>query len=300
VPSSPSPTVADDRGRGSSALQARGHRWLDVLKRTGKHFMADDCLGLAQEVAFSSLLAFFPAVILAVGLLGLVGPGAYESLRHLLEPVAPHAVLDAIDVAKKSATGRSGSAVAFAVGTIGALWAASGASGGVIKAVNKANDLDETRPFWHVRLLALWLVIASGTIMAAVFVMIVFGGPLGDAVAKRAGLGDTFTTVWSVVRWPIAFVGILLFLAVVYHVSPSRRPTGWRSLAVGTVVGGLLWLALSGLFALYTSYSSSYDRTYGSLAGAIVLLLWLYYSSLALLFGAELNAELQRGGARAP
>jgi membrane protein len=251
-------------------------------------------MGLAQEVAFSSLLAFFPAVILLIGLLGLIGPGAYASLEHLLGTVAPNAVLNAIDVAKQSAAGRGGSAVAFAVGTIGALWAASGATGAVIKAVNRANELPETRPFWRLRLLAIGLVIATGFVTAAVFVLIVFGGPLGDAVARRAGLGGAFQVAWDAARWPIAFAGILLFLALVYYLSPSRRPTAWRWITPGSLVAALLWLALSGLFALYTSFSSSYDRTYGSLAGAIVLLLWLYYSALALLFGAELNAELER------
>jgi len=133
-------------GRVSTPLRLR--EWLDVLKRTGKQFLANDCVGLAQEVAFSSLLAFFPAVILLIGLLGLIGPGAYDSLHNLLGTVAPGAVLNAIDLAKQSSTGSgAGSAVAFAVGTVGALWAASGATGAVIKAVNRANGLPETRPF---------------------------------------------------------------------------------------------------------------------------------------------------------
>jgi membrane protein len=294
---SPSSTVAEER-RVSSPVRLPRREWLDVLKRTGKRFIADDCMGLAQEVAFSSLLAFFPAVILIIGLLGVIGPGAYDSLHHLLGTVAPGAVLNAIDVAKQSAQNRGGSAVALAVGTIGALWAASGATGSVIKAVNRANELPEERPFWRVRLLAIGLVLATGFVTAAVFVLIVFGGPLGDAVARKAHLGSGFTTVWDALRWPIGFVGILVFFALVYYLAPSRRPPGLRWISPGALLGALLWLALSGLFALYTSFSGSYDRTYGSLAGAIVLLLWLYYSAIALLLGAELNAELHRRAAR--
>jgi membrane protein len=269
-----------------------------VLKGTGKRFLADDCLGLAQEVAFSSLLAFFPAVILAIGLLGVIGPGAYEALRDLLATVSPGAVLDAIDVAEKSASSRGGSLVAFVVGTAGALWAASGAMGSVIKAVNRANELPETRSFWRLRLLAIGLVLAAGAVTAVVFVLIVFGGPLGDAIARRARLGDAFQLLWDVLRWPIAFGGILLFVGLVHYLAPSRRPPGWHWITPGSVVGSLLWLAFSGLFALYTTFSSSYDRTYGSLAGAIVLLLWLYYSAVALLLGAELNAQLERRAAQ--
>lgn len=278
-------------------------RWAAVFRRAVKQFLDDDCLGLAQQIAFSSLLAFFPAVILVIGLLGLI-PGAYDSLVNLLGTVAPHAVLDAIDVARQSSAGAgAGSAIAVTVGTVGALWAASGATGSVIKAVNRAHDLPETRPFWRVRLLAFALVFLAGLVLAVVFVLIVFGGPLGDAVARRAGLGHAFTILWAVARWPIAFAGILLFLGLVYYLAPAKRPPSWRWITPGSLLGSFLWLALSGLFALYTSFSSSYDRTYGSLAGAIVLLLWLNYSAVALLLGAELNAELEQrldGPERAP
>jgi membrane protein len=278
----------------AALLPVRARVWLDVLERTGKAFLKDDCMGLAQQIAFSSLLAFFPAVILVIGLLGLI-PGAYGALVDLLDTVAPKAVLDAIDVARQSSAGAgAGSAIAVAAGTAGALWAASGATDSVIKAVNRAEELVETRPFWRVRLLAFALVLLAGLVLALVFVLIVFGAPLGDAVARRAGLGDQFATLWAIARWPIAFTGILLSLGLIYYLAPAKRPPTRRSVIPGAVLGGALWLGLSGLFALYTSFSGSYDRTYGSLAGAIVLLLWLNYSAVALLFGAELNAELRR------
>ena len=133
--------------------------WGSALRSTVKEFLADDCLGLAQQIAFSSLLAFFPSVILVIGLLGLIGSGAYDSLIHLLGSVAPKGVLDAIDLAKQSsADNQAGSVIALFIGVVGALWAASGATASIIKAVNRAEDLEETRPFWKVRLLALALV----------------------------------------------------------------------------------------------------------------------------------------------
>jgi len=283
--------------RPSSPYRLSLTKWWSAIKAAGKEFLADDCLGLSQEIAFSSLLAFFPSVILVVGLLGVLGPGAYESLTHLLGTVAPKAVLDAVNLAKDSSAHNSaGSAIALTIGVIGALWAASGATSSTIKAVNRAFDLDENRPFWKVRLLALALVILAGIVTAAVFLLIVFGGPLGDAVASRAHLGDAFTVVWNILRWPIALFGILLFFALVYWLAPNRTPRNWKWVTPGSVLGALLWLALSALFSLYTSFSSSYDRTYGSLAGAIILLLWLNYSAVALLLGAELNAELERRG----
>jgi membrane protein len=271
------------------------HEWLDTLKRTVKRFIEHDCLGLAQQVAYSALLAFFPSVILLIGLLGLFGSGTYESLKDLLGAVAPGAVLDAIDLAKKSSAGRpAASTIAFLVGLIGALWAASGATAAVMKAVNRAYVRMETRPFWKVRLTALVLVVATGITTAGLFILIVFGGPLGEAIADKASLGTAFDLVWGILRWPLAFAAVLLFFAFVYYLAPNKAQRDWRWVTPGSLLGALLWLALSGLFALYTSFSSSYDKTYGSLAGAIILLLWLYYSSLALLLGAELNAELDR------
>jgi membrane protein len=257
--------------------------------------MADDCMGLAQQVAYSSLLAFLPAVILLIGLLGLFGTGAFDSLEKFVGSVAPHGVIQMIDLAKKdAANNKGGSAIAFVVGTFGALWAASGAMGAIIKAVNRAYDRIETRPFWKVRLIAIVLVVATGLVTAGMFVLIIFGGDLGDAIARKTPLGGGFKLFWNIARWPIAFAAVLLFFALAYYLAPNKEQRDWKWISPGSIVGGALWLALSGLFALYTSFSSSYARTYGSLAGGIILLLWLNYTAWAILFGAELNSELDR------
>jgi membrane protein len=277
----------------SGPQRLSAHEWVGVLKRSFKEFIADDAIGLAQQIAYSSLLAFFPAVIFLVGFFGLLG--IYEDLKEFLGVVAPGAVIDAIDVAQESAAGRTGaSLLAFVLGAFGAAWAASGAMNSVIKAINKAYERTETRPFWKTRLLALFLVALTGLVTASLFILIVFGGPLGEAIADKAGLGGAFDLVWGILRWPIAFAAILLFFALVYYLAPNMSQRNWRWVSPGSLVGSVLWLVLSGLFALYTSFSDSYDKTYGSLAGGIVLLLWLNYSAFALLFGAELNSELDR------
>ncbi len=267
--------------------------WLDAGKRAGKEFLADDCLGLSQQIAFSSLLAFFPAMILLVGLIGLIG--AYDDLKEFVGVVAPKAVIDAIDIAQKSAAGqKTGASLAFVFGLFGAVWAASGAMNALVKAINSAYDRIETRPFWKLRLISILLVFLSGLVLAGMFLLIVFGGPIGEAIADRAKLGGAFDLVWTLLRWPLAFVAVLLFFALVYYLAPNVDQRDWKWVTPGSLVGALLWLALSGLFALYTSFSESYDKTYGSLAGGIVLLLWLNYSAVAILFGAELNSELDR------
>jgi membrane protein len=248
-------------------------------------------MGLSAQVAFSSLLAFFPAMVFLVGLLDLFG--AYDALKEFLAPVAPGDVLKTIDTLQQD-TSKGTSVVAFVVGAAGAIWAASGAMGAVIKAVNRAYDRVETRPFWKTRLIAIVLVVLMGLVLAGLLLLIVFGGPLGTAIADKAGLGSAFEVIWTILRWPIAFVAILLFFGLVYYLAPNVDIRNWKWLTPGSLVGSLMWLALSGLFALYTSLSDSYSKTYGALASGIVLLLWLNYSAFALLFGAELNSELDR------
>ena len=265
--------------------------WIAVFTRAFKAFLADDAMGLSAQVAFSSLLAFFPAVVFLVGLLDLVG--AYATLKEFLTPVAPGDVLNTIDTLQRD-TSTGTSVVAFVVGAAGAIWAASGAMNAVIKAVNRAYDRVETRAFWRTRLVAIVLVALMGLVLAGLLLLIVFGGPLGTAIAEKAGLGGAFELVWSILRWPLAFVAILLFFSLVYYLAPNLDVRSWEWLTPGALVGSLMWLALSGLFALYTSFSDSYSKTYGALASGIVLLLWLNYSAFALLFGAELNSELDR------
>jgi membrane protein len=269
--------------------------WVGVFKAAGKHFIADDCIGLAQQIAFSALLAFLPTVILVIGALGLFGPGPFNSLEHFVGSVAPKSVIDIIDLAKKDAAhNTSGSAVALALAIVLSFWAATGAMNAVVKAVNRAYEYVETRPIWKVRLVSFVLVIATGLVLVGTFMLIIFGGNLGDAIARRTPLGDNFKVFWNIARWPVVFVAVLLFFELVYYLAPNRETRKWRWLTAGAVVGSLAWLVFSGLFALYTSYSSSYNRTYGSLAGGIILVLWLYYSAWAILFGAELNSQLDR------
>lgn len=265
--------------------------WLSVFKRTFKSFLADDAMGMSAQVAFSSLLAFFPAMLFLVGLLDLIG--AYEALKEFLAPIAPGDVLATIETLQED-TSKGTSVVAFFVGAAGAVWAASGAMNAVIKAVNRAYARVETRPFWKTRAIAIVLVVLMGLVLAGLLLLIVFGGPLGTAIAEKAGLGGAFELLWTIVRWPIAFLAILLFFSLVYYLAPNVEVRNWTWISPGSLTGSVGWLALSGLFALYTSFSDSYSKTYGALASGIVLLLWLNYSAFALLFGAELNSELDK------
>ena len=248
-------------------------------------------MGLAQQIAYSSLLAFFPAMAFVVGALGLFH--LFDDVKSFLDPIAPNGVIDFIGSLQSDSSG-SASVLAFTIGLILAVWAASGAMSSVIKAVNRAYDRQETRPFWKLRAIAIVLVLLTGFTTALLFLLIVVGGKLGDAIAKKADLSGAFNLTWGILRWPIAFTAILLLYALIYFLGPNREQRSWKWVTPGSVVGAILWLVLSGLFALYVTYAGHYTKTYGSIASGVILLLWLNYSAFALLFGAELNAELDR------
>jgi membrane protein len=279
-------------GRAPSSPErlSRGE-WIAALKGSFSAFMRDDCMGLSQQIAYSSLLAFFPAVAFVIGALGLFN--LFDNLERLLDPIAPEGVITFITNLEKDSGGGT-SAVAFAIGFFGAVWVASGAMGTIMKAVNRAYELQETRPFWKSRIIAIILVVATGLTTAGVFLLIVVGGSLGDAISKKAGLGGAFQWTWSILRWPIAFCAVLLFFALVYYLGPNMRQRSWKWVTPGSILGAALWLVLSGLFALYVTFAGNYTKTYGTLASGIILLLWLNYSAVAVLYGAELNSELDR------
>jgi len=265
--------------------------WLEALKDSFRAFLRDDATGLSKQIAYSSLLAFFPAVAFVLGALGLFH--LYDNVVNLLEPIVPSGVITFIDNLQQDSSG-STSAWAFVIGFVLAVWAASGAMNTIIKAVNRAYELQETRPVWRSRAIAIVLVLATGVTTAGVFTLIIVGGSLGDAIAKKAGLGSAFQWTWSIVRWPLAFCALLLFFALVYYLGPDMRQRRWRWVTPGSLLGSALWLVLSGLFALYVKFAGNYTKTYGALASGIILLLWLNYSAFALLYGAELNSELDR------
>jgi membrane protein len=262
-----------------------------AFKRASTRFIADDCMGLAKQIAYSSLLAFFPAVAFLLGLLGVLH--LYDQLQSFLGAVAPHGVINFIEGLQRDQKGGT-KVAALLVGGLGAVWAASGAMDTVIKTVNRAYERVEDRPFWKVRAIGVLLVLLWGLTIVALALLIVFGGPIGTAIADKANLGGAFEVVWAIARWPIAFAAILTLFALVYYLAPNHERRHWRWITPGALVGAVMWLALSALFTIYVSFAGHYSRTYGSIAAGVILLLWLNYTSYALLYGAELNAELDR------
>ena len=265
--------------------------WIAIARRTFSEFLADDCMGLAKEVAYSSLLAFFPATAFVLGLLGVLH--LYDEMESFIATVAPQGVITFIEGLRHD-QGGSGEVLALVLGGVGAIWAASGAMGSVMKAVNRAYDEDETRPFWKLRLIAIVLVLLTGVTLLLAGVLIVFGGPIGQAIADKAQLGNAFTVLWRLLRWPVALGAVIVVFGFLYSLAPDTDRRHWHWVTPGSILAAVLWVLLSGLFTLYVTFAGTYSRTYGALATGVILMLWLNFTAWAILAGAELNAELER------
>jgi len=266
-----------------------------TLKKAVQEFQQDDALGLGAQLAFYLILALFPFILVLVSLMGTFSSPelANEVLRYF-EQVTPQQVYDIIETYTGDIiSGNNPAPELFSIGLVITLWSASGAFAALINALNKAYDIEETRPVWKVRGIALLMTLGLSVLILAGVLLLVLGPPIGVAVANLFGLGDVFTSVWNLARWPAAFFFMVLTVALLYYFGPDAdQPFRW--ITPGGLVGVLLWVLASEVFRFYVSRFGSYDETYGSIGAVIILLLYLYISSLAILFGAELNATLAR------
>ncbi|MGW2546831.1 YihY/virulence factor BrkB family protein [Kitasatospora sp. NPDC001574] len=270
--------------------------WWAALRRTGKEFLEDELPDRAAALTYYGVLAIFPALLVLVSVLGVIGQSATGAVLDNLQNLAPGAardiLRDAVDQLRNSGGGVS--SVLLVVGLAGALWSASGYVAAFIRSSNAVYDIREGRPVWKTTPLRLGLTLLLMVLLAASAVIVVFTGPLADRVGRALGLGGTALTVWSVAKWPVLLVLVVLMIAVLYWAAPNVRDRGFRWVSPGSVLAVVLWMAASAGFALYVANFSSYNKTYGTLAGVIVFLVWLWISNLAILLGLEFDAELSR------
>ena len=268
---------------------------VQALKATVQEFQRDDALGLAAQLAYYLILALFPFILVLVSLMGTFGSQelASEVLGYFRQ-VMPQQAYEVIE----TFTGNiiSGDAEApelFTFGILFTIWAASGAFAALINALNRAYDVQETRPFWKVRVIAILMTLGLSVLILVGVLLLVLGPQIGEVIANLFGLGDLFELVWDVARWPAALFFMVLTVALLYYFAPDvEQPFRW--ITPGGLIGVLLWVLASVAFNFYVSNFGSYNKTYGSIGAVIVLLLYLYISSLAILFGATLNATLVR------
>jgi membrane protein len=270
-------------------------RWWETLKRTVAEFRDDGLTDWAAALTYYAVLAIFPALIALVSILGLVGESATGPLIDNLTELTPGPANEIITGAVQEITAnRSTAGLAFLLGLGGALWSASGYVGAFSRASNVIYEIDEGRAFWKLRPQQLAITLLLIVLLAAMALAVVVSGPLAERVGEVVGAGDTAVTIWDIAKWPAIALVVVLIFAILYYAAPNVRQPGFRWITPGGVLALVLLLAASAGFAFYVANFSAYNATYGSIAGVIVFLVWLWISNIALLLGAELNAELER------
>lgn len=271
--------------------------WKGLLIRAAKAFMNNNATMLASALAYSSFFALPSVLLVTVGVFTLVaGPGTIQTLMTHFSTVMPAQATDLLSSSLKNLDAHPASSVVMtAVGFVLALWSTTGAMNAYMLAINLAFGRKDTRSFVRKRIVALEMVVALGFAFVLVAVLLIFGPEIEHVIASHLGAaGAVLNWVWWVVQWPILLGGLLAAFATLLYLGPDTAHKHWRLLTPGSLVAALLWIAVSGLFGVYTSMFASYNKTWGALSAVIVMLTWLWLTSMALLFGAELNAEVER------
>jgi membrane protein len=286
----------DDPAKPDAPTDLTKPSWLYILRKTAREFSDDECMDLAAALTYYAMLALFPALLAMVSLLGVVGQeSSTAALLDVLSEVGAGGVAETIRAPVEQLTRAPAAGFALVVGIIGALWSASGYVGAFGRAMNRVYEIKEGRPFWKLRPLMMIVTLGAVILAGLVAIGLVVSGPVARAVGDLIGLGDTAVTVWGILKWPVLLVLAALAVALLYYATPNVKQPKFRWISIGAAVAIVTWIVASALFGLYVANFSSYNRTYGSLAGVIVFLLWLWITNLALLFGAELDAEIERG-----
>ena len=277
-----------------SDLSARDY--VGVVYRGIKRALADNVTNLAAAVAYYAFLAIPSALLVAVGAFSVfAGPDAINNILDHLSPVMPASAVTLIgDTLTRTTQAQSGGLVMIVVGFLLALWTLSGAMQTVMWALTAAYERDETRGFVKKRLIAVTLIFCVVVSFALVFVLLVLGPDASRWVGSAVGNTTLVRWVWWTAEWPILLVGLMTMFAIVLYLAPNVVPRKWQFITPGAVFAVVVWLVASGLFAVYTSSFSTYNKAWGSLAAVIIMLTWLWVSALALLVGGEINAEVQR------
>lgn len=273
-----------------------GRSWRHVVRRTVREFINDECVDHAAALTFYAVLALAPAMIALLSLVGLIGERqrTVDTLLDVVDDVGASSAVDTVEPVLNSLAGASGAGLALVIGLAVALWSASGYVTAFGRAMNRIYDVDEGRPIWKLRPMMLLLTLCLTVLSALALLTLILSGPVARAVGSAIGLGDTAVLIWQIAKWPLLVALVVVIVAVLYYATPNVRQPRFRWLSVGAAAAILVWAIASAAFGFYVDNFSSYNRTYGAMAGVIVFLLWLWITNLALLFGAELDAEMER------
>jgi membrane protein len=271
--------------------------WSETLKRTVREFKADKLQHWAAALTYYAILSIFPALLVMVSLVGLIADPASVTrvLTQTVSDLGPSTAAQTFQRPIESLTSNRGTAgVVFFIGVIGALWSASSYVSAFADACNSIYGVQEGRPFWKLKPLQLAITFVLIMLAAFVALALVLSGPIVGALGSSLGIGDTVLTVWRFAKWPAMIVLVLLIFGVLYYTAPNARIRGVRWVTIGALMALVAWIVASVAFAIYVANFGSYNKTYGALGGVVVFLLWMWLTNVAILFGAEVNAETER------
>ncbi|TDB76426.1 YihY/virulence factor BrkB family protein [Micromonospora sp. KC723] len=276
-----------------------GSGWTAAARRTVREFRDDSLVDWAAALTYYGVLSIFPGVLVLISLLGLLGDRATTGVRDTVNQAVPEENIRRIIEGAIDQAGASGGLASLAaiVGLLAAFWSASGYIAAFMRASNAIYDVPEGRPIWKTLPIRLGVTAVIGVLLLASAVIVVFTGGFAEQAGSAIGVGPTAVAVWNVAKWPVLLVLVSLMFAILYWASPNARHGGFRWVSPGGLLAVVIWLVISGLFALYVSNLGSYNKTYGALAGVIIFLVWLWLSNIAILLGAEFDAELERSRA---
>lgn len=271
--------------------------WKHVLKRTFREFSRDQSPDLAAGLTYYAVLSAFPGLLAVFSLLGVLGQGqqAADAVLDIVAQVAPGGTADTLRGPIEELANSPAAGFALVSGIVLALWSASGYVGAFSRALNRIWEIDEGRPFYKLKPQQLGVTVLAVVLVVIALVLLVVSGPVAQAIGDAIGLGDTTVLIWQIAKWPVLAFIVVLLVAVLYYFGPNAKQPKFRWVSSGALIAiAVLAIATLG-FGIYVANFSNYERTYGSFAGVIVFLLWLWITNLALLFGAEFDAELERG-----
>lgn len=286
----------DDPRKPQAPPKLHGASWKLALRKAPQEFLRDQCTDLAAGLTYYSVLALFPGLLAVVSLLGVVGQAQQTTaaMLDLVQQIAPGGAADQLRAPIESMTTAQGSGITLVIGILGALWSASGYVGAFGRAMNRMYEIDEGRPIWKLRPWMLLWTLVIVILVCLVLVGLVVSGPIAEGISRTIGLGSTGLTVFNIVKWPIMLLVVVGIVALLYWATPNVRQPKFRWMSLGAFVAIGVWVLTSALFGLYVANFANYNKTYGALGGVIIFLLWLWLTNLALMFGAELDAEVER------
>lgn len=271
--------------------------WRYIAKKTSREFMNDQCTDLAAGLTYYGILSLFPALLAIVSLLGLFGQAenTVSGMMNIVQSLAPGATTDTIRQPIEDLVHNPAAGLTLIGGLLGALWSASGYVRAFGRAMNRIYEIGEGRSFIRLRGTTLGITLLSVVVVSIISVILVLSGPIAESVGNTVGLGSAAVLVWNIVKWPVAVILVIGLIAVLYYFTPNVRQPKFRWMSMGSLIALIIFALATLGFGFYVGNFGHYNKTYGALGGVIILLLWVWLLNLSLLFGAEFDAEVERG-----